>query len=42
MTKNLFLGLISELGVFSLGLDFFIMLKVYSLLNDPSVKLVEK
>tara|TARA_B100001250_G_C19560224_1_gene682970 strand:+ start:245 stop:664 length:420 start_codon:yes stop_codon:yes gene_type:complete len=39
---NLFLELISELGVFGLGLVFFIMLKVYNLLNNPNVKLVEK
>tara|TARA_B100001057_G_scaffold445158_1_gene482640 strand:- start:228 stop:431 length:204 start_codon:yes stop_codon:yes gene_type:complete len=42
MTKSLFIELISELGVFGLGLVFFIMLKMYSLLNNPNVKLVEK
>ena len=39
---NLFLELISELGVFGVGLVFVLIFKIFKMLNNPNIKLVEK
>ncbi len=39
---NLFLELISELGIFGLGIVYILLLKIYNMLNNPNLKLFEK